>query len=240
MVDGILTPQIVYKTVDPSTLHFYSLFPLEDDRVLNLLNNIKASDYMADYLEKSNLNALILTDQENLNIINYMVNGLENVLSPRVKYMLNNKELLGSKEQMESLINNKDYDLIIINTRIDNLKTINEVKAALHDADNYLNILENICANKATLLVSSLFGINKLFQVSNLTNDRATVNFYGSVPLILINSEYSKEEYTLGYGSPVNVLGTAIKCCNPEARYPTLLKKKSSLLKMFQDKLGKK
>ncbi len=240
LIDGILNPQIVYKTVDSSTLHFYSLFPLEDNRVLNLLDNVKAEDYMVKYLDSANLNALILTDKDNLNIINYMVNGLDNTASPRVKYSLTSKELLENKEQLNALLAKADYDLIIINTRIDNLKTINEVKASLHEFDNYVANLESVCEGKATLIVSSLFGINKEFQISNLANDKATVNFYGSVPLIVIDKDYSKEEYSLGYGTLVNILGTAIKCCNPEVKYPTMLKKKSTLLKMFQDKLGKK
>ena len=43
LVDGIINPPIVYKTVDTSTLHIYSLFPLENEnKVTNLLDNIRA------------------------------------------------------------------------------------------------------------------------------------------------------------------------------------------------------
>lgn len=239
LINGILNPHIVYKTVDASTLKIYSLFPLEGSvSVLNLLNNVKAKEYMAQYLENTNINSLILTDKENLNLINYMVNGFENVANPRVKYMLSSNELLANKEQMQAIMDSKDYDLIIINTRIDNLNTINEVKDTLHNIDTYINNIESIAEGKATLIISSLFGINKELQISNLANDKATINFYGSVPFILINKDYTKENYSIGYGTPINVLATAIKCCNEDAKYPSLLKHKSALFKSFKEKLG--
>lgn len=238
LADGIINPPIVYKTVDTSTLHIYSLFPLENEtRVTNLLDNIRATDYMADYIEKTNINTAILTDQENLNIINYMVNGFANILSPKIKYLLSSKELLANKEQMNKLIYDSGYDLIIINTRIDNLKTINEIKEALHEIDGYGAILKELCQDKATLIVSSLFGINKEMQISSLSPEKALVNFYGSVPCIVINSEYSKEEYSLGFGTIINVLGTALKCCNDESKYPTLIKQKNALFKSLKEKL---
>ena len=84
-----------------------------------------------------------------------MANGFANVLSPKIKYLLSNKELLANKEQMQKLIYDSGYDLVIINTRIDNLKTINEIKEALHEIDGYVAILEELCQDKATLIVSS-------------------------------------------------------------------------------------
>ncbi len=239
LVDSIITPPIVYKTVDTKTLHFYSLFPLEGvTNVINLLENIRASEYLADYLEKTNINTAILTDQENLNTINYMANGFANVASPKIKYLLCSKELLANKEKMQTLVFQSGYDLVIINTRIDNLNTINEIKEKLHEIDTDIALLQEICAGKATLMVSSLFGINKELQISSLSPEKATVNFYGSVPFMLINDAYSKADYSLGFGSPINILGTALRCCNSESKYPTLLRKKSALLKSFQEKLG--
>ncbi len=238
LIESIINPHIVYKTVDTSTLKFYSLFPIENEtRVTNLFENIRATEYMADYLEKTNIKAAILTDQENLNTINYMVNGYANVLSPKIKYLLSTKELLSNKEQMKSLVENPQYDLIIINTRIDNLKTINEIKETLHDIDTYIAILEEICKGQATLIISSLFGINKQLQISSLAADTATVNFFGSVPCMVVSEQYSKENFSLGSGGPINALATALKCCNPDSKYPTLIKQKSALFKSFKQKL---
>lgn len=238
LIKGIINPQIVYKTVDNNTLKFYSLFPLETEtKIINLLGNVQADEYLAKYLEKTNLNSVILTDPENLNIINYMVNGFSNDTTSRIKYIQSSKDILTNKEQLNAIINN--YDLTIINTRIDNVNTINELKATLHDIDTYLSILENICQNKAMLIVSSLFGINKELQISNLAQEKATVNFYGSVPLIIAESNYSKEEYFLGYGALVNIIGTALKYCNPDSKFPTLIKKKGTLLKKIKEQIQK-
>ena len=238
LIDGIMSPPIVYKTVDTTTLQLYSLFPIDNEtRVTNLLDNIRASEYMADYLDKTNVNTAILTDQENLNIINYMVNGFANLLPPKIKYLLSNKELLANKEQMQKLIFDSGYDLIIINTRIDNLKTINEIKDMLHTIDSYVAILEELCQEKATLIISSLFGINKELQISSLSPEKGLVNFYGSVPCIVVNSTYSKEEYALGFGTVINILGTALKCCNEKSKYPTLIKQKNALFKSLKEKL---
>ena len=120
------------------------------------------------------------------------------------------------------------------------LNTINEIKSELHEIDNYIKIMEEICADNATLIVSSLFGINKELQISNLASERATVNFYGSVPVIVANKNYNKEDYSLGYGNLINVLATAIDCTNEKAKYPSLIRKKSAFLKKIQETMGKK
>ena len=233
LVEGIVSPRIAYNTLDSSTFVFYSLFPLVGSlQVQALLDNVQAKEYMADYLEKTNINALIVDEQKHLNLINFMANGLKNVVSPRVKFLLSDN-ILSSKENISALINNSAYELIIINTSIDELGSISDIKAKLHEIDSQLALIKELCAGKATLLVSSLFGINKEVVTSTVGSAKELVNFYGSVPFLIVDERYKKEDYSIAFGNTTGVLGTALKCVNKDSKYPSLLKGKSNLMKMF-------
>ena len=132
---------------------------------------------------------------------------------------------------MNGIIENEKYQLIIINQRIDQYSDEASMKQALTQIDQNLNSIKEICADKYSLVVSSLFGIKK--EILSQNQKEVLVDFSNTVPLIIIDSSYKKRDYVMTYGNLYTLLGTVLKLISPEAKVTSVLKKKGFLHKML-------
>lgn len=234
LINTIKTPiSFVSNDKKLDNLCFISLFPL--NTILNIpfiFKKVISPYSISKVLNESNLNALIISDSLNINTINYMVNGLSYNQDNNISYMAVDEKNLNNFNALKSVIDDPKYNLIIINTRIDNLDTVSSIKERLTLIDEIIKKVNDICNNNYDLVLSSLFGIRKL--INNEKNEKVNVDFYGKVPMIYITNRYLKTNYYLNSGSIYNLLGTIIKITNPNINYPSLLKKKNFIQKLLK------
>ena len=141
-----------------------------------------------------------------------VIRSVDNMGLDKIYLKLTEEDFVKFSEKLEAYA--KEYDLTQI--------------------DQNLAMIKDICFGKYTLIVSSLFGMKKELPMAN--KEMGLVNFFGSVPVILIDQRYEKALYKLGYGSIYTLLGTVIRCANPEKKFPTLLKKKDFLTRLLTKK----
>ena len=229
-------PMSITHSIHTETLRFHSLFPLRTAlQVPYIFEPLCAEESMAKALEQANLTALILADQENINLIYYMANGLTmKAPNDKVKFAVTDNGILFSQEKMSAIINDPNYQVIVINHRVDQSTSVEELQTKLTQIDQNLAMIKEMCFGKYTLIVSSLFGMKKELPMAN--KEPGLVDFFGSVPVILIDHRYEKALYKLGYGSIYTLLGTVIRCANPEKKFPTLLRKKDFFTRLLTKK----
>ena len=227
-INFIKNPTLYINTdIKMDKIMYYSLFPLANkEEVTYLYDDVTSEINMSKAMEQVGATALILTDKENINMINYMCNGLSNSSNSHIKYVLTDNGILFLKEQMRAILNDPAYNLIIINHNIDNINDEQTLKNTLSKIDTNLSMVMELCKDK-TLLISSLFGMKKEIKVSEL--DTVTVDFSGRVPVVLIDNKYDKKKYRLSSADTYTLLTTALKCVKPELKVNSIIKKKGLL-----------
>lgn len=232
-IDLISNPPAFFNSqVAQGSLTFYSLFPLQNTSgVKNLYGNVTSEYSLSSALKQIGAKGLVLIDQANLNIANYMINGLSPNGDGTVEYALTDSGILFNQEQMKSVIENEKYQLIIINHRIDQYGDETSMKQAMTQIDQNLSFIKELCNEKYSLVVSSLFGVKK--EIISSKQKEVFVDFSNTVPLIIIDSSYRKKDYVMTYGNLYTLLGTILKLISPEAKVTSVLKKKGFLRKML-------
>ena len=230
-VETLMNPPMFFNSqVQAGSLHFYSLFPLlNTPNVEKLYDNVTSEFSMAKALKQYGIKALILVDQANLGTTNFMVNGLSSSNEGVVDYALTDSGILFQKEQMQAILANPQYSLIVINHRIDQYTDEASMKQAMKQIDDNLAMMKELCADKYSLVVSSLFGIKREIMLEKGVS--ATVDFSTMLPVIIIDSKIDKAKIMMGRGSLYSLLGTVVKLVNPDAKVDSLIKpKKKSFL----------
>lgn len=229
LIQTIKNPPL-YLNVDNKSenVKYYSLFQLKDKEDVKYLYEDVTSDIsVAKAMEQVGLTALTLIDKENINMVNFMFNGLSNSSNSHIKYILSDNGILYLNSQMNVILNDPTYQLIIINHRIDNINDEETIKNTLNKIDKNLAMIKSLCKDKYTLIVSSLFGMKK--EINTITGNKAVVDFSGRVPAILIDSKYDSKKYRLASSDTYSLLTTSLKCIKPELKVSSILKKKSLL-----------
>jgi len=225
-------PSFFNSQVTPGTLTYYSLFPLKNTTgVQNIYGDVASEYSMSSALKQIGAKALVLIDKENLETTNYMVNGLSSTGDGTVEYALTDSGLLFNQEQMKSVLENEKYQLIVINHRIDQYNDEASMKQAMTQIDQNLGFIKELCQDKYSLVISSLFGIKK--EILSATQKEELVDFSNTVPVIIVDSSYSKRSYSTIYGNLYTLLGTVIKLISPEAKVNSVLRKKGFLHKLL-------
>lgn len=196
-------------------------YPISGKSMVNSLKSIEAK-------------GLILTENSYVNQINYMANGLNNVVADNLFFVPTNEALLLDKNKLNVILNDSKYDLTIIDYRIDNVETLEQLNDKLAKLDVILGYVHDICIEKGiSLFISSLYGIKKNITVDNFT--KAFINFSGKLPLIVIDPVFNKVNFRLGFGNTFNLAHTVYTNINKKYKDgEVLIKKKSILSKMIK------
>ncbi len=186
---------------------------------------------MANSLKKINAKTLILLASENIKQINYYCNGLQNVVSDNICFAKTDDGL--NPNFLKSIIRDSEYDLIIINFQIDNVKTVTELNEKLSKLDMMLKVIHDFCVElKISLFVSSLYGMQKEIAVDNFV--KATVNFSLKVPFIVIDSIFNKSNFSISSGNIYTMANTLYTNINPKNEGAVLIRKKDFITKMIK------
>lgn len=212
---------------------YFSLFPLTGIKY-PMFAYPKSGISMVNYLEKINAKALVLADSSSMRVINYYCCGLQSVVSPRISFAKTDNDLLLNQENIKAIIRDSDYDLIMIDFRIDDAKNVDELNKKLSKLDGILRYIHDFCVeNKISLFISSLYGMQKEIPVDNFT--RAFINFAGKVPFIVIDPVFNKANFSLGLGDIHTLADTVYTNINSKHNGgDVLIKRKNPLLKMLK------
>lgn len=212
---------------------YFSMFPLTGIKY-PMFAYPKSGISMVNYLEKINAKALVLADSSSMRVINYYCCGLQSVVSPRISFAKTDNDLLLNQDNIKAIIRDSDYDLIMIDFRIDDAKNVDELNKKLSKLDGILRYIHDFCVeNKISLFISSLYGMQKEIPVDNFT--RAFINFAGKVPFIVIDPVFNKANFSLGLGDIHTLADTVYTNINSKHNGgDVLIKRKNPLLKMLK------
>ena len=208
----------VFKN-DSVRIDLYSLIRLDTKyRVMCFAENIVYENSLANILTKGNLRALIITKNENINYINFLVNGLNHVKHPYIDFMVLDENNLSNPTYVTNIIDNTQYNLIIFDYHMDVSKTINELKEGLECIDKVLGNVVNSCVNKHSLFITSLYGIKKELPLADYNSEMVTIDYEMQIPIFFFDYTYPRSKFTLAPGETNDILNTVIKCIynNPE------------------------
>lgn len=217
---------------DNNNFKMLSLFELiSKEKIPYLLNYHPASKSLASNLKDLKATALIVAKKSQIAVINYYANGLQSIQNPDISFIEADNYLFKPKELL-SIINTYQQDLIIINYDIDNVKNISELKQLLHNIDIMIgNIYENSLGSKYSILISSLYGINKIMP--NDKGEICNVLFSNKVPIIFIDDFITKHNHLVEEGRISNLLPICYKNINANYKGYSIIAKMNALYRLF-------
>ena len=175
---------------------------------------------------------LVLAKKDQINTMNYYLNGLDNVTNPNISF-IEFDNYLYHDDEIVNVINTYDHELIIINYDIDGCKTVDELKNTLKKIDSTLGkIYENMQTNSYTIVVSSLYSNDQ--RLVNDKNEICPVMYNEFLPLIYIDNFVTKKDYIINPDGKINDLfKTCYKSINKNYPGNSLVTKKNLLFKLF-------
>ena len=182
-------------------------------------------------LKSIDAKALVLTEPGYMPYTNYMLNGLANQIPENISYA--RTDINFGPQQLQAIIKNSDYDLIIIDYHVDNLNSVSELQDRLTKLDKILGFTHDICVeNNVTLFISSLYGMSKELKLDNFT--KAFINFSSKVPVIVVDSVFNKSNFRLDFGTVNTLANTIYTNINKKFVGDVLIKKKGYLSKVVK------
>ena len=229
-----------YKNVDFSTLtsvftsngiDLYSLYEMTN--CVHLFKKDEQNiECFISKLEKTNSKALLLTDKEKINDINFYLNGMQVGTSSKMVYAVRNINLLKNKESFKNLLGDNQYDGVIIDFNISSYNKIDEIKAKLKEIDEIIKPLEEVSIELGvTFIISSLFGMYASVMDGPV---QKTVNFSGKVPCIVISKDFDKKNYSIADKDTYDLSGAFLSSITDQQIGGGILHKKSALEKLLK------
>ncbi len=211
---------------------YYSLFSVTSNKEIPYMYNLESSKYsLVSNLESIGATGIVLCHSDQISIINYFANGLKNEATETLKFV-DLAPYENDPNSIVSIINQFNNDLIIINYDIDNVATVEELKAKLTMVDNVLKaVYDNINGSKYTLIISSLYGMNKVLKTERGTN--VNVIFAGRVPFIYIDDFITGKNYLIEPGTINDIPKSVYKNIKRDSNFDSIVEKKNGLYKLF-------
>ena len=222
-----------YGEGKPNNITYNSLFPIKYDQpVPYILQSSKAEMSLAKTCEGLGFKTLVLAKKDQINTMNYYLNGLDNVTNPNISF-IEFDNYLYHDDEIVNVINTYDHELIIINYDIDGCKTVDELKNTLKKIDSTLGkIYENMQTNSYTIVVSSLYSNDQ--RLVNDKNEICPVMYNEFLPLIYIDNFVTKKDFIINPDGKINDLfKTCYKSINKNYPGNSLVTKKNLLFKLF-------
>ncbi len=219
-------------------LPIYSMIQLDTTYSIPCFsNNIVYDDSLAKWMEKANKKALIIAEEKNLKLIHFLANGLNYITNPNIQFMKSDQNYLSSPENISNIIDKSPYDLIIFDYHMDVSKTINDLKEQLGSIDQVLGLVGDVCMNKHSLFITSLYGLKKTLPLADYNAEMVTIDYEMQIPIFFFDYTYPRSKYALFPGETHDILGSAICCIWPNTEIYNLVREKgivNNLLKAFK------
>lgn len=216
---------------DNFKLPMYSIIQLDSKHPIEYFSsNIVYDNSLSNLLEKGNKKCLIIADNKYISMINFLANGLNYVNNPRIQFMNLDNNYLSNQANITNLIDNTPYDLIIFDYHMDFDHTINELKLQLEKIDVVLGMVADVCENKHSLFITSLYGTKKDLPLAPYNNEIVTIDYEMQIPIFFFDYTYPKSKYVLRPGSTNDILNTVISCVWENAELYSLVSTKGGFL----------
>lgn len=217
---------------DNNNFTYHSLFSVASNiKIPYMYNSTTATNYFAKNLENIKASSLIACKKEQINIINYFLNGLRNEPNKLLTY-IDIDTITTNPSILPSIINDNKQDLIILNFSIEECKNTKEIKDKLKEIDSYLKIVyDNMSGSKYSIIISSLYGISKVML--NERENICQVIFSGKVPFCFVDDFITRKSYLIADGDINGIFKSAYKNINKDSKYESLVEKQNGLYRLF-------
>lgn len=222
---------INYGAEKQNQIKFYSLFPITyKNPVTNILNYEIARISLASNMKGLGFKTLVLTGKDTVSGINYYLNGLESSNNPNITYMaIDNVYYDGAS--IVNILNTTNQELVIINYEIKDVESVEDLKSVLTKIDNVIGMIyDNSNQNSYTIIISSLFGTNRVLTDS--TGEICNIA-YSKVPIIYVDRFITKKDYLISEGNTSSLLKTCYKSVDKKYPGTSLVIKKNLLYRLF-------
>lgn len=217
-------------------LPMFSLIQLDTTYQIPFIReNVTYESCLSKLLKYSNKKALIITKEENFQYLNFLANGLNYVTNSDIQFMRLDHDYLNNKINISKLIDDSVFDLIIFDYHMDVSKTVNHLKAQLEQIDNVLGMVGEICENKHSLFISSLYGIKKELPLADYNMEKVIIDYEMQIPIFFYDYSYPRSKYTLVPGDTNAILKSCIRVLYDDPIIETLIRPKG-LFNMFGGK----
>ena len=217
----------------PINIPVYSLLKLYSQYNINsFAENINYENSLSNNLQKYNKKALILTNREHVNLINFYANGLNQVNNPNIVFMILDESLY-DYNTVVNIIDNSDYDLIIFDYFMDTSSTINNLKIGLRNIDKVLGNVVVCSENKHSLFITSLFGLKKELPLADYNSEKVLLDYEMQIPIFFYDYTYPASKYSLFPGDTNLILSSALWCLTNDPRIESLIRQKGLLKNLF-------
>ena len=234
LIKGIyeIAPEVFKTTVD---LPAFSLIQLYTQYNIPFFkDNIEYEYSLSTALAKHNKKALIITDDQNISLVNFYANGLNSVNNPLINFMRKDDNLY-NKEYIEKLIDQTDYDLFIFDYHMDVSQNINHLKEQLSKIDIVIGNLGEVCVNKHSLFITSLYGLKKELPVADYNDEMVLIDYEMQIPIFFFDYNYPKGKYYLAPGETNDILTSALRCIIEDDSLYSLVKEKGILNNLIKN-----
>ena len=214
-----------------NSIKFYSLFPITfKEQIPNILDYEISEKSLAANMKGLGFKTLMLSQTKDVSVINYYLNGLQNINNSDITYM-DIEPIQYNVESIVNTINTRNEELIILNYDITNCQTVEELQKSLSQIDNVIKGIYNIFVNNdLNIIVSSLYSMEK-----NIPNEKEEICHikYDKVPLIYVSKQITKSNYIITEGNIDGLLKLCYKTVNNAYNGETMLNKKNLLYKLI-------
>lgn len=226
-----------FKTQE-SKLSIYSMIQLDTKYSIPCFTpSILYDNSLSNLLEKAGKKALIITSEENMSLVNFLANGFLYQNNPRIQFMRNDDSYFSNLLNVQNIINNTDYELIIFDYHMDVSHTINDLKEQLGRIDVVLGHVGSVCENKHSLIITSLYGLKKELPLAPYNPEMVMLNYEMQIPIFFFDYSYPRSKYALAPGETNEILSTALRLVWNEGDIYSLIREKgliNNLIKTFR------
>lgn len=223
--------------VDQFNLPTYSLINLDTKyNIRSLAENIVYDNSLAKMMQRAGKKALIVTEEKNMSLVNFLANGQAYVNNPDIAFMKLDIPTFTNPSTIDSIINGSMYDLIIFDYHMDVSRTVNDLKEGLEEIDKIIGAVSDSCVNKHSLFITSLYGLKKELPIADYNTEMVTIDYEMQIPIFFFDYTYLRSKYVLLPGDTNNILTTAIRCIYDDDSIESLIRPKG----LFNNLFGKK
>ncbi len=216
------------------SLPIYSMIHLDTKyNVPCFAENIVYESSLSHRLEKIQKKCLILTADENLQLVNFLANGMNYLNNPNIQFLKLDLPSLQDMNTIQSIIDKSPYDLYIFDFHMDVSKTINDLKQQLEQIDVVLGNVADTCVNKYSLFITSLYGLKKTLPLASYNAEMVTIDYEMQIPIFFFDYRYLRSKYILLPGETNDILDTALKCIAEDSEFDSLIKQRGLFNNLF-------
>lgn len=214
-----------------NNITFSSLFPITYKENISYILNYELSEKsLAGNMKGLGFKTAVLAKTQDINVINYYLNGLDSTNNPDITY-LDIEKIQYNVESVINVINTYPDDLFILNYDITDCDSIEKLENRLTTIDKVIEGIYNMfVGNDINFIISSIYGMEK-----NLPNEKEEICHlkYGKVPFIYINRKITRKDYIVNDGNINELLKVCYKAISKDYKGDTMIERKNFLYRLI-------